>query len=76
MDPVVRFWILIVAVTGTLMSTVALLASSFMPGAILGQTGTITYVASVFVALISLGVLVWSLAADSTDTTAEHRPGR
>jgi uncharacterized membrane protein len=76
MDPVVRFWILIIAVTGTLLSTVALLVSSFMPGTILGRTSTITYVVSVFVALISMAVLVWSLAVDSSESAAERRPGR
>jgi hypothetical protein len=74
MDPVVRYWLLLLAVAGTISAAVLLVVSAFLPGAILGEADTIGYVVSVFVALCSLGVLVWSLTADS-DVESET-PGR
>jgi hypothetical protein len=69
MDPAVRFWLLMLAVTGTLSAAVLLVTSAFFPGLIIGEADTLGYVISVFVALISLGLLVWSLTA-GTDTSA------
>jgi len=63
MDPVVRFWLLIIAMMGTLSGVALLIVSAFLPGAILGEAGTIGYVVSIFVALGSLGLLVYSLSA-------------
>ncbi|WP_436932778.1 hypothetical protein [Halosimplex halobium] len=65
MDPAVRFWLLILALAGTVSATVLLVVSAFLPGAVLGTADSVGYVVSVFVALISLGLLVWSLTADS-----------
>ncbi|WP_459193135.1 hypothetical protein [Halosimplex sp. J119] len=69
MGPVVRFWLLILAAAGTLSGVALLVVSAFLPGAILGEAGTIGYVVSIFVALASLGLLVWSLSADGDGTT-------
>ena len=69
MDPAVRFWLLIVAMVGTLSGVALLIVSAFLPGAILGEAGTVGYVVSIFVALVSLGLLVWSLSADSNRST-------
>lgn len=74
MDPAVRFWLLMVAFAGTVSAAVLLVTSAFFPGAILGEADTVGYVVSVFVALGSLGLLVWSLTADSGSGTA-GRPG-
>lgn len=74
MDPAVRFWLLILAFAGTLSAVATLVVSSFLPGALFGQSDTLAYVGSVFVALVSLAVLVWSLSAD-TDTNTNGRPG-
>jgi hypothetical protein len=72
MDPAVRFWLLIVAFAGTISAAILLVTSAFLPGAILGEADTVGYVVSVFVALVSLGLLVWSLTAD-TDTGTANR---
>jgi hypothetical protein len=74
MDPAVRFWLLILAFAGTMSAAVMLVVSSFLPGTLFGESDTLAYVVSVFVALVSLGVLVWSLSAD-TDTNTNGRPG-
>jgi hypothetical protein len=63
MDPAVRFWLLIVAFAGTMAAAVTLVVSAFFPGTLFGEADTLAYVASVFVALLSLGLLVWSLTA-------------
>jgi len=73
MDPAVRFWLLILSLAGTLSAAVLLVISAFLPGSLFGTTDTLAYIVSIFVALISLGVLVWSLTAD-TDT-GSARPG-
>ncbi|WP_436907880.1 hypothetical protein [Halosimplex marinum] len=65
MDPAVRFWLLILALAGTISASILLVVSAFLPGAVLGTADSVGYVVSVFVALISLGLLVWSLTADS-----------
>ncbi|QPV61528.1 hypothetical protein I7X12_12205 [Halosimplex litoreum] len=65
MDPAVRFWLLILALAGTVSAAILLVVSAFLPGSILGTADSVGYVVSVFVALISLGLLVWSLTADS-----------
>jgi hypothetical protein len=65
MDPAVRFWLLILALAGTISASLLLVVSAFLPGAVLGTADSVGYVVSVFVALVSLGLLVWSLTADS-----------
>ncbi|WP_135365417.1 hypothetical protein [Halosimplex halophilum] len=65
MDPAVRFWLLILALAGTVSATVLLVVSAFLPGAVLGTADSVGYVVSVLVALVSLGLLVWSLTAAS-----------
>jgi hypothetical protein len=74
MDPAVRFWLLIVAAVGTLSAAVMLVVSAFVPGSVFGETDTLAYIVSVFVALGSLGLLVWSLTAES-DTASGGSPG-
>lgn len=74
MDPAVRFWLLVVATAGTLSGVALLVVSAFLPGAILGEAGTYGYVLSVFVALTSLGLLVWSLSAEGDGATGSS-PG-
>ncbi|WP_415378948.1 hypothetical protein [Halosimplex sp. TS25] len=69
MDPAVRFWLLILAMAGTLSGVALLVVSAFLPGAILGEAGTVGYVVSIFVALASLGLLVWSLSAGGDSST-------
>ncbi|WP_123536836.1 hypothetical protein [Halosimplex salinum] len=69
MDPAVRFWLLVVAGVGTLSGVALLIVSAFLPGAILGEAGTLGYIVSVFVALTSLGLLVWSLSVDGDSAT-------
>lgn len=69
MDPVVRFWLLIVAMMGTLSGVALLIVSAFLPGAILGEAGTLGYIVSIFVALGSLGLLVYSLSAGDANST-------
>jgi len=73
MDPAVRFWLLILSLAGTVSAAVMLVVSAFLPGSLFGPADTLAYLVSVFVALVSLGVLVWSLTAD-TDT-GSARPG-
>jgi predicted anti-sigma-YlaC factor YlaD len=73
MDPAVRFWLLILSLAGTVSAAVMLVVSAFLPGSLFGTADTLAYLVSVFVALVSLGVLVWSLTAD-TDT-GSARPG-
>lgn len=73
MDPAVRFWLLMLALAGTISGVLLLVVSAFLPGAILGEADTTGYVVSMFVALVSLGLLVWSLTADS-DTDGAGRP--
>jgi len=74
MDPAVRYWLLILAFAGAISAAVLLIVSAFLPGAVLGEADTVGYVVSVFVALGSLGLLVWSLTAES-DAESET-PGR
>ena len=69
MDPALRFWLLILAMAGTISAVILLVISAFLPGAILGEADTTGYIISVFVALISLGLLVWSLTAESGNNT-------
>jgi hypothetical protein len=69
MDPVARFWLLILAATGTLSGVALLVVSAFLPGAILGEAGTAGYVVSLFVALASLALLVWSLSTGGDSST-------
>lgn len=73
MDPAVRFWLLMLAITGTLSASVLLVTSAFLPGAILGEADTLGYVISVFVALISLGLLLWSLTAGIHASASDGR---
>lgn len=76
MDPAVRYWLLMLSLAGTVSAAVLLVTSAFLPGALLGRADTVGYVVSVFVALGSLGLLVWSLTADAdTDTGTAGRPG-
>ena len=70
MDPAVRFWLLVLAIAGTLSGVALLVVSAFLPGAVLGEAGTYGYVLSIFVALASLGLLVWSLSADGDGVTS------
>jgi hypothetical protein len=70
MDPAVRFWLLMLALAGTVSAAILLITSAFLPGAILGEADTAGYVVSVFVALGSLGLLVWSLTADTDGGSA------
>ena len=74
MDPAVRFWLLVLAALGTLSGVALLVVSAFLPGAFLGEADTVGYVVSVFVALASLGLLVWSLTADA-ETATDGSPG-
>lgn len=72
--PAVRFWLLMVSLAGAISSAILLVTSAFIPGAILGETDTIGYIVSVFVALGSLSLLVWSLTVDTdTDTDRANR---
>jgi len=73
MDPAVRFWLLVLSLAGTVSAAVMLVVSAFLPGSLFGTADTLAYVVSVFVALVSLGVLVWSLTA--TTDTSSARPG-
>mgnify|MGYP000106121456 CR=1 FL=1 len=75
MDPAVRFWLLMLSIAGTVSATVMLVVSAFLPGTVFGTADTLAYVVSVFVALVSLAVLVWSLTADSDTNGAAGRPG-
>jgi hypothetical protein len=70
MDPAVRFWLLILSVAGTVSASITLVVSAFVPGSVFGQADTLAYVGSVLVALVSMGVLVWSLTADSNSSGA------
>jgi len=74
MDPAVRYWLLLLALAGTVSAAVLLVTSAFVPGVIFGEADTIGYVVSVLVALVSLGLLVWSLTADA-DPNAAGRGG-
>lgn len=74
MDPAVRFWLLVVAAAGTLSGVALLIVSAFLPGAVLGTADSVGYVVSIFVALISLGLLVWSLSAGG-DAASGGSPG-
>ena len=72
MDPAVRYWLLLLALAGTVSAAILLVTSAFFPGAIIGEADTVGYVVSVCIALVSLGVLVWSLTAETESNT----PGR
>ncbi|MFB6150609.1 MAG: hypothetical protein ABEJ40_02260 [Haloarculaceae archaeon] len=74
MDPTLRFWLLMLSFAGAISAAILLVVSAFLPGAVLGEADTAGYVVSVFVALASLGLLVWSLTAD-TDGTGGGSPG-
>jgi VIT1/CCC1 family predicted Fe2+/Mn2+ transporter len=74
MGPAVRFWLLMLALSGTVSAAILLVVSAFLPGAVLGEADTVGYVVSVFVALVSLALLVWSLTAD-TEGRGSGRPG-
>ena len=73
MDLAVRFWLLILSGAGTVSAAVMLVVSAFLPGSLFGEADTLVYVGSVLVALVSMGILVWSLTADSE--TGSARPG-
>ena len=72
MDPAVRYWLLVLALAGTVSAAALLVVSAFLPGAILGEADTVGYVVSVFVGLGSLGLLVWSLTADVESNTSRR----
>jgi hypothetical protein len=70
MDPAIRYWLLMLALAGTVSAAILLVVSAFMPGVILGEADTVGYVVSVFVGLGSLGLLVWSLTAETESKTS------
>jgi len=70
MDPAVRFWLLVLSVAGTISASIMLVVSAFLPGSIFGEADTLAYVGSVLVALVSMGVLVWSLTAETNSSGA------
>jgi hypothetical protein len=72
MDPAVRYWLLMLALAGSISATILLVTSAFFPGAIIDEADTVGYVVSVFVALVSLGLLVWSLTADVERETGDQ----
>ena len=72
MDPAVRYWLLVLALAGTVSAAALLVVSAVLPGAILGEADTVGYVVSVFVGLGSLGLLVWSLTADVESNTSRR----
>ena len=73
MGPAVRFWLLVLfrgdGVCGGPARGLGVPA-----GAVLGEADAAGYVVSVFVALVSIGLLVWSLTADTDPGPADGRP--